>query len=179
TFSLPRIYEGHARILVGAREGGQEQRQSIDRLLQTHAEMLRSEPVLRGVVKEEQLVARWAIAGPEEMATRQCVEILKSRVATQPVPGTSLIDVVVFSIDPNEAAQIANRLASSYCASNSAKSGGGIVEIAAKATPPTTHSKPNVPLYLGVALLAGLIVGGSISGLILLLGRGIGGNRNS
>lgn len=173
TFSLPRIYEGHARILIGAREGGQEQRQSIDRLLQTHAEMLRSEPVLRGVVKEEQLIAKWAIAGPEEMATQQCVELLKKRVATEPVPGTSLIEVVAFSIDPNEAAEIANRLANSYCVSSLAKNGGGTVEMAAKATPPTTHSKPNVPLYLGVALLVGVIVGGSISGLILFLGRGM------
>lgn len=119
------------------------------------------------------MIAKWAIAGPEEMATQQCVELLKKRVATEPVPGTSLIEVVAFSIDPNEAAEIANRLANSYCVSSLAKNGGGTVEMAAKATPPTTHSKPNVPLYLGVALLVGVIVGGSISGLILFLGRGM------
>ena len=169
-FCLPWVYEGHVRIQIGAPGDGAGQRQWVAALLQTHAQQLQSESVLIQVVKAEKLVTQRGYEGPEELAARQCAGFLKQHVTAQPVYGANLIEVVVSSIDPDAVAPIGNRIAKIYC--NSAlRSKGETISIAKRATPPRYPSHPNISLCLGVGLLGGLILGATVSGLILWLDR--------
>lgn len=177
TFSLPRIFEGHTLIAIStvSKTPGQQQPgigvRDQSALLQTHAQRLKNEAVLLQVAKEEMLVAKWGIAGTKEAATQQCVGLLNLRVEAQPVNGTKLIQIVSYSTDPKEAADVANRVAKVYGDILRQENKGEVVEISKVATSPATHSKPNVPLYLGVGFLGAATLGAMASGLVFLVGR--------
>ena len=141
TFSMPRLYTSRVRIQIGlpAKEGGQNQpftaqADSSERLL-AHAQALRSEPVLRQVVKEEQLAAKWSTQESEPMTAEKCADLLKRGTETYLIPGTSLIELVVYNTDPNEAAQIANRFGKVYCDTAAAETPGETRRIVEKAVP--------------------------------------------
>jgi capsular polysaccharide biosynthesis protein len=71
-------------------------------------EILRSQKIGYHVVEKEQLMVKWAIRGPDAAATEQAFQIFRSRLKVQPVPNSGIIEVGCYSLDPVEAADLAN-----------------------------------------------------------------------
>ncbi|MBM3887721.1 MAG: polysaccharide biosynthesis tyrosine autokinase [Verrucomicrobia bacterium] len=120
TFSLPRIYYANVRMRV------ERERPTVaifeanaaagfDPIFQMdQVEILQSQKIGYRVVDKEQLVAKWAISGPESAAKEQAFQILRGRLKVMPVRNSSLIEVGFFSTDPVEAADLANAMGIIY-----------------------------------------------------------------
>ena len=166
---LPQIYESHVPVQIGVPREGLGRNLPVAEWMQIHAQELRSDLVLREVVSEEQLVARWDVAGPEEMAVQECVELLGRGTTARPIRGTRRIEVVAYSPDPDEARRIASRIAGVGCERGLIRIKDEPLEVSDNATLPTTPSNPNSWLCLGAGLVSGLMLGVMIAGLILLV----------
>lgn len=84
--------------------------------IQTQFEIIQSEFVLKPVIEKLNLNGLWGkkyFAG-EPLKTTRTLEFLRMRLDLRPVKNTTLIAITVYSDDKNEAAQIANAVASAY-----------------------------------------------------------------
>jgi len=80
--------------------------------IQTTFEIIRSEKVLGKVVDALNLQSAWANKnGGEKMSKADAVAELKKRLDLQPISNTKLISIGVISDKPEEAAQLANAVA--------------------------------------------------------------------
>jgi polysaccharide biosynthesis transport protein len=120
TFSVPRIYLASVtmkierekmtvQIFDSAGGGGFDPIFQADQM-----EIIRSQKIGYRVVDKEQLVAKWAIGGPESMAKEQAYQSLRRGLKVDPVRGSSLITVGFYSTDPVEAADLSNSTAVIY-----------------------------------------------------------------
>ncbi len=124
TFLVPESYVSTARIRVerdatdlaplrDARLGGS----SYDPyFIQTEFEVIQSELILDRVIGELKLNEAWAkkygAAGPLQTATAR--SLLRRMIDLRPVRNTTLIEIRVYSDQPDEAAELANKLAEAY-----------------------------------------------------------------
>jgi len=123
TFFLPESFASTARIRV--------ERDQADNIgltnqpadapydpyfIQPNFEVLHSEVILGKVVGDLQLRKGWAARyGDGGILTfSQTLMLLKAKIELRPVPYTSLIEIRVFSEDPEEAALLANAIAQTY-----------------------------------------------------------------
>ena len=120
TFSLPRIYYANVTMKIerekmtvaifeASAAGGYDPVFQMDQV-----EIMRSQKIGYRVVDKENLVAKWAIGGPESMAKEQAYQNLRSRLKVMPVRGSSLVELGFYSTDPVEAADLANAMAVLY-----------------------------------------------------------------
>ena len=124
TFILPEQYSSTARIRVERDVtditpisdrpfvGG-----SYDPyFIQTEFEVIQSEVVMGQVIKSLDLRNVWGkkYGNGEPLKTDVAMAILKGRMDLRPVRNTSLIEIRVYSEDPNEAARLANAIAETY-----------------------------------------------------------------
>jgi uncharacterized protein involved in exopolysaccharide biosynthesis len=124
----PNTYRAVARLNVdhGRSSGGQNSEGGLagaaDRYaadpyyLQTEYEVMQSELVLGKVIKNLDLDTVWGkkYAHGEKLKTQESMALLKARMSLRPVRNTSLIEISVSSEKPDEAAQIANEIATTY-----------------------------------------------------------------
>jgi len=176
TFSLPRIYYANTRILAERGQPVMQAREaSVDGGAHTifqmdQVEFLRSQKIGYEVVDKEQLVAKWAISGPEAAAKEQAFQILRGRLNVQPLRNSSIIEVGFYSTDPVEAADLANATTAVYRESITGEPHRYRVTIIDQARPPTAPCKPNVLLYLGIASVVAVTL--ALGGIVLIvLGR--------
>jgi len=83
--------------------------------MQTELEVIQSELVLGRAVEDLQLNSKWGrkYLGTT-LKTTESLRILKERLDLHPVRNTSLIDILAYSEDRDEAAQLANSIATAY-----------------------------------------------------------------
>jgi len=126
TFILPESYSSTARIEVQGENGadispmssgGTATSQPYDPFyIQTTFEIIQSQVVLTNVINQLDLNTAWGkkYNNGETLKTTETMELLKRRISLQPVRNTKLIAITVYSEDKNEAATLANTIASAY-----------------------------------------------------------------
>ncbi len=84
--------------------------------IQTEFEVIQSEVILSNVVGVLDLNDKWGkkYNDGSKFKTSESVGILKGRLDLRPRRNTTLIDIRVFSENPNDAAELANAVASTY-----------------------------------------------------------------
>lgn len=124
TFILPESFSSTARIKVQRDQAdisgvgaNQPYLASYDPyFIQTEFEVIQSEVILGKVIDQLKLNEKWApkYGGGERLKTPETMMILKSRMDLKPVRNTSLIEITVFTENPEEAAILANAIAETY-----------------------------------------------------------------
>lgn len=123
TFTMPKIYMANARIVV--REDSLDvdvfQRQFMAQynpyFLKTQYEIIQSRPILYQVIQNLDLAQKWSAkyAGEGGLLRREDAYLILTRMLrVNQYRDTSLIDIQVYSEDREEAARIANEVASVY-----------------------------------------------------------------
>ncbi len=123
TFILPEQYACKARIKVDRDVS------DIQGLMQptfsagydpyfimTEFEVIQSELILSNVVQSLNLTVEWGkkYAAGEKLKLQEAMMLLRGRIDLRPVRNTSLIEISVYSENPQEAADIANTIAETY-----------------------------------------------------------------
>jgi capsular exopolysaccharide synthesis family protein len=123
TFILPESYASTARIKV-ERDVSDIKTilESASNLgydpyfIQTEFEIIKSELVLSNVIQNLNLQVEWGkkYAGGEKLKSQEALMLLGQRLDLKVGRNTSLIEIRIFSEDPQEASSIANAIAESY-----------------------------------------------------------------
>lgn len=169
TFILPPTYSSTCRIHVGTFSGtGSNTNSSFAEvqpqdpyLMQTELEIIQSEVVLSRVVEDMDLNVEWGNRYLEgsPLTTLESLKILRRQLDLRPVRGTGLIEITIFSPQPEEAAKLANAIATSYIAYISSQSDTQRVHVIDTAHPAIRAVKPNKPLNIIVGGIVGVLVG--------------------
>jgi capsular exopolysaccharide synthesis family protein len=125
TFILPESFASTARIKIERDQSditgivGQQVMGGYGYdpyFIQTEFEVIQSEVVLSNVIKTLDLNVEWGkkYAGGERLKTPETMAFLKNKMSVRPVRNTSLIEISVYSDRPEEAAKIANEIATTY-----------------------------------------------------------------
>ena len=123
TFILPESFSSTARIKVErdqsdiATLSGQQSLGIYDPyFIQTEFEVIQSEVVLGKVIEAMNLNERWGkkYNGGQKFTTTETMVLLKRQIDLRPVRNTSLIEIRVFSENPEEASQLANKISLAY-----------------------------------------------------------------
>lgn len=123
TFVLPESYSSTARIRVERDQSdiaGLTNQPAVTPydpfFIQTEVEALRSETILGKVIEDLDLRKEWGAryARGGTLTFSEALTMLKGRIDPKSVPNTSLIEIRVFSEDPEEAARLANAIAQTY-----------------------------------------------------------------
>src|SRR5215831_16934587 len=114
TFILPESFSSTARIKVErdqsdiATLSGQQAMGIYDPyFIQTEFEVIQSEQVLSKVIEAMNLNQLWG----KKFTTTETMALLKRQIDLRPVRNTSLIEIRVFSENPQEASDLANKIA--------------------------------------------------------------------
>ena len=191
TFILPESYASTTRILLRERAPGSPKQgglvessgQSDPYRIQTEFEVIQSELILGKVVDALHLRTKWGqqYVNGAKLSSAEAIQLLKARLDLRPVRNTSLIEIRVYSGDPKEAAEIANRIASTYSAyrkqeNQLASEAVGVhpadtlsVAIIDQAKPGTRPVRPNKPLNIVLGFIIGGLVASGIGGLLAWL----------
>lgn len=161
TFIMPPKYTATAEVFATyAGQSGETQTANdmssganyLNIQIKTYPELVKTEAVLQPVIKDLGL----------DMTTTDLAGVV---TATNPT-NTFMVDISAEVGDPQQAADIANSVAKNLSDQissdlyNSSSSGSPIkLTVVQKAQTPTGQSSPNIPLYLAVGLILGLIVG--------------------
>lgn len=163
TFIMPPKYTATAEVFATyAGQSGETQTTNdmssganyLNTQIKTYPELVKTEAVLQPVIKDLGL----------DMTTTDLAGVV---TATNP-SNTFMVDISAEVGDPQQAADIANSVAknlsdqiSSDLYNNSSSSNGSPIKLTVvqKAQTPTSQSSPNIPLYLAVGLIFGIIVG--------------------
>lgn len=165
TFIMPPKYTATAEVFATyAGQSGETQTTNdmssganyLNTQIKTYPELVKTEAVLQPVIKDLGL----------DMTTTDLAGVV---TATNPT-STFMVDISAEVGDPQQAADIANSVAKNlsdqissdlYNSSSSSSSSGSPIKLTVvqKAQTPTGQSSPNIPLYLAMGLILGIIVG--------------------
>jgi uncharacterized protein involved in exopolysaccharide biosynthesis/beta-lactamase regulating signal transducer with metallopeptidase domain len=84
--------------------------------LQTEMEVIQSQPVLRKVIDDLGLTKKWSerYKQPGQFRNAESLAILRTMLSLHPIRNTSLLEIGVYSPNPEEARDIANAVARAY-----------------------------------------------------------------
>jgi serine/threonine protein kinase len=158
TLLLPRDYVGIALVRMTGPAAAQDPYH-----FQTESEVLHSQAVLEPVAASLNLGQRWGkkFNGGQVLSDEQTVTLMKGMIEIQPVNGGSVIEIRCYSDLPKEAAEIANKIAETYCARPPEHTG----EMIDRALTPWCPFRPNIPLNIFLGIAAGGIIG-TLAGLV-------------
>jgi capsular exopolysaccharide synthesis family protein len=122
TFILPKTYASTTRIEIepdyvhDIGVDGQTYANYDPYFMKTESAVIQDQRVLERVVEALNLNDAWGkkYASGEAFKTSETIEFLKRRISLSPVLNTKLIDITVDDDDPNEAALVANAIATAY-----------------------------------------------------------------
>jgi len=172
TFILPESFAGRTRINIS--QGSSHQVNSVDPyFFQTEFEILQSRAVIGRVVNKLDLNEKWGtkFRNVKNLKTDESIDLLKHFITLRPIRNTSLIEICVYSDQPEEAALLANALAEAYRENRLGRNDekmAGMVEILDKAVPDPIPARPNKPLNITIGIILGTLLG-------LLAGAGVAG----
>ncbi|MBN2685886.1 MAG: hypothetical protein JXR40_11455 [Pontiellaceae bacterium] len=122
TFELDRgnVYEAKARFLVTKSSpsvdpitGDQSSLTYDPAFIYSQVEIMKSRSILEEVIHRLDVQEKWA-EGEGKLSMDQAVQRLRKCVKLEPARNTSVITIVAYASDPEEAAQIANTYAEAY-----------------------------------------------------------------
>jgi len=167
TLLLPKSYLATARIEFQRITGPGAPAMPDPFLVQTEFEKIQSTRVLSRVVTNLNLSTLWAArANAPALSDSQCVGLLRRTLSLKQLRDTALIEIQVHSQAAQEAADIANAIATAYRDLNTSTTRVNIVEEAVAAPYP---ARPNLPLNLLLGALSALTLGLMTAGLVILL----------
>jgi serine/threonine protein kinase len=148
---LPKTYMATARVevSVGANAIYDPYR------IQVEINTIQSPDFCREIVSSLNLAQRWSVKSGGAVTEEVAVEWLKMQLELRTSRNTSLLEISFVDELPTEAAEIANRIAESYCNLPPGNRG----RIIDRALPPSKAFRPNIPLNIGVGMVAGLVAG--------------------
>ena len=123
TFILPEQFASTATLKIERDKSdideiaGNSRISSFDPyFIQTEFEVIQSETILSNVVDVLDLNNKWGkkYNDGQKFKTQESMAILKNRLNLRPRRNTALIDVQVYSENPNDAAELANAVAATY-----------------------------------------------------------------
>jgi capsular polysaccharide biosynthesis protein len=123
TFILPESFSSVARIKIERDDSdiaGLAERKPVTGydpyFIQTEFELIQSEVILSKVIVDLDLNKAWGkrYANGERLKPSESLALLKGRIDLRPVRNTSIIEIRVYSEQPEEAARIANAVAEAY-----------------------------------------------------------------
>jgi capsular polysaccharide biosynthesis protein len=170
TFILPESFASTARVRVETNSA-------------TEFKTMQSEAVLDPVIAKLNLNVEWGkkYNGNVPLKTEETMQLVRKRMNLVPERNTNVMDIIVYSEDRNDAAQIANAIADSYnayrhpAASDNSSASVSNTVIVDRATPGHAPVRPNKPLNITLGALMGVllgsIIGGASAGLVSLFGR--------
>jgi uncharacterized protein involved in exopolysaccharide biosynthesis len=152
TWLRPRSYAGVARVEVKGLAGPGD----ATAALQAQAEAALSDAVLNPVVERLDLNESWGrkmrVVGA--LKTWESVTLLKQKLTVVPVEGPNALEIRMdYADNSEEAAQIANVVADTYCAMAAKNL---LAEVSLRAQPDARPAHPNIPLSLALEALGGL-----------------------
>ena len=146
-------------------------------------EVIQSESVLGRVSKKLNLAESWGktSAGAAAPSEADTIKRLKQKLQLRPVGRTSLMEVRVYSRNPEEASNIANVLVETYREFRSGRAGVAAptspsVLMCDIAVPGLKPARPNKPLTLALGLFGGILLAlvvGGVGAFLMLLNRGV------
>ena len=157
TFILPEVYAGTARVSANAE-------------VSKECQVIQSDTVLTQAINALKLDSRWGrqYNGGASLTMSNTLSILRRRLAVAPESGSALIDIKVFSEDPNEAAEIANAIAGA-CRGQLLPAKPGLVPdriaFVERASPSQAPVKPNKPLDISLGAAIGILAGAMVAGI--------------
>jgi uncharacterized protein involved in exopolysaccharide biosynthesis len=166
TFLLPDSYSSTARIRID--KGGPDLMGGYDPyFITTELVVIGSEAVLGKVIERLGLNEEWnkRYARGEQLRADETLALLESRLAVHPVRNASIVEIRAFDEKPDEAAAIANEVARAYaeCRANTQSEAPDAKHVRVtfidRAVPARRPARPNKPLNLALAALAGLLLG--------------------
>jgi capsular polysaccharide biosynthesis protein len=168
TLCLPKSYVSTARLRLPPEAAAENTPQWI----RTQFEAVKADHVLEPVIARLHLNERWSERyRGRERRTEETRQVLRRQIALLPVRTNFLADLRVWSPVPDEAAEIANAIAESWCSNHSATA-TGTGQIAKSALPSSKPIRPNIPLNLLVGCLGGILAGLAAGALVwFALGR--------
>jgi capsular polysaccharide biosynthesis protein len=130
-------------------------------LIQTELETIQSEAVLRPVIEQLDLSRLWGtqFGAGQPLQTSQTLQLLKASLQVRPVLNTSIIEIRAFGKSPDEAASLANIIVGCYLGHVTSSSHTVAVEILENARLDFKPVRPNRPMNLLIAAVAGLVLG--------------------
>jgi len=123
TFILPQAFASTARIKVMPDAADIPEMSGLPSVtsydpyfIQTEFEVIQSEVILGRVIEALDLNTEWGqrYANGQPLKTDETMRILTRQVNLKPVRNTSLIEIQVYSEDPEEASNLANAIAEAY-----------------------------------------------------------------
>ena len=123
TFILPEQFASTATLKIERDKSDIDEMAGNSRItsfdpyyIQTEFEVIQSETILSNVVDVLDLNNKWGKKYNEgnKFKTQESMAILKNRLNLRPRRNTALIDIQVFSENPNDAAELANQVAETY-----------------------------------------------------------------
>jgi polysaccharide biosynthesis transport protein len=123
TFILPQYYAGTTRIKIDSDAGDipgltevNSYRPYDPYFIQTEFEIIQDQVVLGKVIQMLNLNEKWGqkYNGGEPFTTQETMKLLKNRMSLDAVRNTKLVEITVYDQDKNEAALIANTIATAY-----------------------------------------------------------------
>jgi len=175
TFILPESFASKARFKVERTEAipqaGRNSTGEVEnydaRLVLTESEVIQSESILAQVIEALDLNTEWGkryLSGGK-LKTAESLALLKSRLEVRPCRGTNVIEVQIFSENPNEAATLANAITKLYAERAAQIKNGLQVTIIDSAHPSARPARPNKPLNIMVGMMLGAVLGVLIGGV--------------
>ena len=171
TLLIPDNYQAVTRVkLEGLVPASAAPSPSYDPyLVQAELETIQSGAILSRVIEQLRLQERWGkLYGT--LSAPNIADLLKQRIDIRPMRNTPVLEIRVFSDSGKEAAEIANAIVESYVAYNRDRHPAALrVEVLDQAVAPVRPARPNRPLNIFFAAVAGVVIGvttGIIVGLL-------------
>jgi len=122
TFTRPKVYMTNSRISVGQDAlnmevfGSQSPVGYNPIFVATQYEIIKSRQILYDVIRNLDLQRKWAVTFDVEglIPIEDCFKILDDQVKVRPYRDTTLIDILAYNQVPEEAAEVANAVATAY-----------------------------------------------------------------
>jgi capsular polysaccharide biosynthesis protein len=167
TFILPETYVSVARVTIATSANTNQAQTQTNVAGSAEVNRISSPAVLGKAAAALDLKSKWGrrYGVGDNLGDAEVSALLRQRIDIAPVRNSPSLDIRVFDESPRDAADLANAIAESYCAS---APGSRILE---KASPGLRPVRPNKPLNLALGVAAGLLLGGIVAGLLLLLQR--------
>jgi serine/threonine protein kinase len=173
TFLLPKTYRSTARVMFRSDKlDAAKNADEFSWIFKDVKNFPQTSLVLDEAAKELDLKHKWSKQnGGGELSDEAVRHLLQNRLTIAPVPNTSMVAISAYSESPNEAAEIANKIAEATRAitAQSKFSSGETFEaqIVYWAVPAARSIRPNIYLNLFLGIVIGICLG-MVAGAISL-----------